>query len=56
MASRIGVKVAMVACVGEDDDGAKYLNNLMENEIDCNNVRRTHEATGVAQLCVEDSG
>lgn len=57
MASRMGARVAMVACLGEDSNGASYLDNLSENGVDCCSVRRTPEAnTGIAQLCVEDSG
>lgn len=55
MASRLGVKVAMVACLGEDSFGANYLEGLADSGIDCENVRRTPDAaTGVAQICVEE--
>lgn len=57
MASRMGAKVAMMACLGQDSFGDSYLENLESNGIDCTRVRRTAEAaTGVAQLCVEESG
>lgn len=57
MASRMGVKVAMVGCLGDDSFGASYLRNLKDNGINCDSVHRTQDAaTGVAQICVEDSG
>lgn len=57
MASRMGAKVAMVGCLGDDSFGASYLGNLKDNGIDCDSVHRTQDAaTGVAQICVEDSG
>lgn len=57
MASRMGAKVAMVACLGQENLGDRSLENLANYGIDCASVRRTPEAaTGVAQLCVEDSG
>ena len=57
MASRMGVKVAMVACLGDDSFGESYLENLASHGIDCGSVRRAPKsATGVAQICVEDGG
>lgn len=57
MASRMGAKVAMAACLGEDSFGANYLESLSNGGIDCGSVRRTPDAaTGVAQICVEQEG
>ncbi|CAM9219216.1 unnamed protein product [Scytosiphon promiscuus] len=57
MARRMGVGVAMVACLGEDTNGASYLQNLSDEGIDCGSVRKDSTAsTGVAQICVEEAG
>ncbi|CAM9869987.1 unnamed protein product [Hapterophycus canaliculatus] len=57
MARRMGVGVAMVACLGEDTNGASYLQNLSNEGIDCISVRKDATAsTGVAQICVEENG
>lgn len=57
MARRMGVGVAMVACLGEDTNGASYLQNLSDQGIDCGSVRKDPTAsTGVAQICVEEGG
>lgn len=51
MASRMGARVAMCACLGEDTNGGSYLQNLLDNGIDCDSVRRDAGAsTGVAQV------
>ena len=57
MARRMGARVAMVGCLGEDSFGSSYLERLGDEGIDCSSMRRTRDvATGVAQICVEDAG
>lgn len=57
MASRMGARVAMVACLGDDAFGAGYLEDLSKNGVDCGSVRKAQGvATGVAQLCVGEKG
>lgn len=57
MARRMGVGVAMVACLGEDTNGASYLQSLSDEGIDCGSIRKDSTAsTGVAQICVEEAG
>lgn len=53
MARRMGVDVAMVACLGDDSYGTDYVKSLCDDGIDCGSVRRDPgAATGVAQVCV----
>ncbi|CAN0576803.1 unnamed protein product, partial [Ectocarpus sp. 12 AP-2014] len=57
MARRMGVGVAMVACLGDDSYGTDYVKSLCDDGIDCGSVRRdAGAATGVAQVCVEGGG
>ncbi|CAM9542824.1 unnamed protein product [Ectocarpus fasciculatus] len=57
MARRMGVGVAMVACLGDDSYGTDYVKSLCDDGIDCGSVRRdAGAATGVAQICVEEAG
>lgn len=53
MARRMGVGVAMVACLGDDSYGTDYVKSLCDDGIDCGSVRLdAGAATGVAQVCV----
>lgn len=56
-AARLGGKVAMLGCVGNDDFGRKQLQSLEEEGVDVSGIRidRT-TSTGIAFICVEESG
>jgi ribokinase len=56
-AARAGGKVAMIGRIGNDGFGARMLVNLHDEQINCRHVQDTaHCPTGVAFICVEDSG
>lgn len=56
-AAKLGLSTTLVARVGNDSWGDKYLSNLMKNEVDTSYVFKTQgESTGIAQICVADSG
>ncbi|KEP70024.1 ribokinase [Thioclava dalianensis] len=56
-AARLGSKVAMVTCVGDDGFGAQVRANLESNGIDTTHVRTVEgSASGVAPIFVEPDG
>lgn len=56
-AAKLGQKVGMVACVGNDENGRLYLNTLKELGIDTEYVRVVDDVpTGVAIIEVNDEG
>ncbi len=56
-AARLGAKVAMVACVGDDDNGRVLLAGLEEDGIDCSAMRTmADDPTGTALILVDDDG
>jgi ribokinase len=56
-ASRMGVDVVMVGCVGADADGDQLLRTLNDEGVDAGFVRRTAaRSTGRAHITVDDSG
>ena len=56
-AARLGADVYMVGCVGEDANGAHYLQELERGGVDARRVARVEEApTGVALIEVDASG
>lgn len=56
-AARLGVKVAFVACLGDDERGDKLLARLNEEGVDTQHlVRNPHAATGVALVHVNQKG
>ncbi|CAG9773781.1 unnamed protein product [Ceutorhynchus assimilis] len=56
-AAKLGGDVALVARVGDDVWGPKYINNLKNEQIDTQNVRITeNSSSGIAQIIVADSG
>lgn len=56
-AARLGAKVAMVGCVGDDSNGAELRAGLVAEGIDCNAVATVPGvATGIATILVDDAG
>lgn len=56
-AAKLGQKVGMVACVGNDDNGRLYLNTLQELGVDTEYVRMLDDVpTGVALIEVNAQG
>jgi ribokinase len=56
-AARLGGKVRMIARIGEDDFGARLMNGLIENGVDCTHVQRTPgTSSGCATILVDDVG
>jgi ribokinase len=52
-AARLGARVAMIGCVGEDAFGARLLEVIRAEAVDASGVRRTSAApTGIAQIVV----
>ncbi|MHB8531210.1 MAG: ribokinase [Solirubrobacteraceae bacterium] len=57
MASLLGARVSMIACVGVDTFGADAIENLRSLDVDVRGVAELDGvATGVAPILVEDSG
>ena len=55
-AARIGATVAMVGCIGNDNDGNRLLEALVREGIDCKGVARDDShPTGVALISVAES-
>lgn len=53
-AGRLGAKVAMVSMVGEDGDGADYIQNLQKNGVNTTFMyRQKNEASGLALIMVD---
>ncbi len=56
-AARLGARVAMVSCVGDDTFGEATLKNLADHGVDVRHVRRVEGvASGVAPIFVEPDG
>lgn len=56
-AARLGARVSMIGCVGQDVFGDQLLANARGGGIDITHVRRDeHEASGVAMIVVDDQG
>nr|XP_058961430.1 ribokinase-like [Pocillopora verrucosa] len=57
MAARLGAKTAMVAKVGDDSFGHRYIENFKQHEVNTDHVGITKEAaTGVAPISVNSNG
>lgn len=55
--ARLGQRVAMVGCVGQDDDGLLLLDALRAEGVDCSRVLSSADApTGLALIAVEQGG
>lgn len=55
-AARAGGAVSMIGCVGEDDFGARYIEQLQSDGIDTAGVLRSSLPTGTALIAVDDRG
>ncbi|RDU97447.1 ribokinase [Trinickia dinghuensis] len=56
-AARLGAQVAMIGCVGDDDNGKQLVAGLHRDGIDCNGVATDAALpTGVAMIVVDDAG
>lgn len=55
-AARAGGAVSMIGCVGEDDFGARYIEQLQSDGIDTVGVLRSTLPTGTALIAVDDCG
>ncbi len=56
-AARLGARVAMVGCVGDDANGAELRAGLLAEGIDCSAVATVPGvATGIATILVDDAG
>jgi ribokinase len=57
MAARLGARVALVGCVGQDAFGDQLLHNYHRSGVDVTHVRRDRaHPTGVATILVDDTG
>lgn len=55
-ASRLGARVAMLTCVGNDSFGVETRANFVANHIDISGVLTGHQSNGVAPIFVESNG
>lgn len=56
-AARLGAQVAMIGCVGNDDNGAQLVADLRRDGIDCSGVAiDATRPTGIAMIVVDDAG
>ena len=55
-AARAGGAVSMIGCVGEDDFGARYIEELQSEGIETTGVLRSALPTGSAFIAVDDRG
>ena len=56
-AARLGGKVRMLGCVGDDDFGRKHTQALREAGVDVSDIKTDRAAsTGSAFICVEENG
>ncbi|WP_409179295.1 ribokinase [Amycolatopsis sp. VS8301801F10] len=55
-AARLGADVAVLGCVGQDEDGDEYLKALMAEGADVTRVRRSPLPTGRAAITVDAEG
>ncbi|MGA5589594.1 ribokinase [Pseudomonas siliginis] len=54
-AARLGAKVAMIGCVGNDDYGVRLRDALLAEQIDCEAVSVVEDSSGVALIVVDDN-
>ena len=54
-AARLGARVAMVGCVGNDDYGVQLRDALLAEQIDCQAVSTVEDSSGVALIVVDDN-
>ena len=54
-AARLGAKVAMIGCVGNDDYGVRLRDALLAEHIDCEAVSVVEDSSGVALIVVDDN-
>lgn len=55
--ARLGAKVALIACVGDDDNGRALRAGLERDGVDCGAIGvLPDETTGVAMIAVDDEG
>lgn len=54
-AARLGARVAMLGCVGNDANGASLRAGLEAEQIDCAALETGEQATGVALIVVDDA-
>ncbi|MBV4546556.1 MULTISPECIES: ribokinase [Pseudomonas] len=54
-AARLGAKVAMIGCVGNDDYGVQLRDALLAEHIDCQAVSVVEDSSGVALIVVDDN-
>lgn len=54
-AARLGAKVAMIGCVGNDDYGVRLRDALLAERIDCQAVSVVEDSSGVALIVVDDN-
>ncbi|WP_337820910.1 ribokinase [Amycolatopsis sp. A1MSW2902] len=55
-AARLGADVAVIGCVGQDEDGDEYLKALVAEGADVTHVRRSPLPTGRAAITVDAEG
>jgi ribokinase len=56
-AARLGAHVALIACVGNDEFGARLMASLEAEGIDCSGVAVSeHAASGIAMVVVDEAG
>lgn len=55
--AKLGAEVAMIGCVGEDQNGLKLLQNLQSVKVDTKGIQiLKNEPTGIAVIAVEETG
>ncbi|WP_256811588.1 ribokinase [Pseudomonas siliginis] len=54
-AARLGAKVAMIGCVGNDDYSVRLRDALLAEHIDCEAVSVVEDSSGVALIVVDDN-
>ncbi|KAL5293025.1 hypothetical protein ACFFRR_011656 [Megaselia abdita] len=55
-AAKLGAKTAMVAKLGSDPWGQKYLENLKNQGVEISGVKVVEDTTGIAQIIVSETG
>jgi ribokinase len=55
-AARLGARVAMVGCVGNDDRGHTVIRNLRNEDVETRFIARARTFTGAALILVDSSG
>ena len=57
MTAKLGGKVGMLSCVGDDSFGTDTIKNYKDNGVDCKHVHQiSNMATGVAPIFVNENG